>query len=160
MTKQIECKKFLLNDLFKKNFRIPEDDKRPYKNVLGKHWNLMEEIARLSDIFRGLVLQFQNNLTALYNYLTDQLETIRRSKKLNFRMKTHEIMILSTIHSFKGWEIHTLFLILEGQEEDQIFITYELVYTAITRARFNILILNLGMMKYHQFFESSIRTGT
>ncbi len=74
-------------------------------------------------------------------------------------MKTDGTMKLSTIHSFKGWEIHTLFLILDGQEEDQKFLTDELVYTAITRARFNIVILNLGMMKYHQFFENSIRIG-
>jgi hypothetical protein len=103
--------------------------------------------------------QYLKNLAESYNYLTDQLETIRRSKKLNFRMKTDGTMKLSTIHSFKGWEIHTLFLILDGQEEDQKFLTDELVYTAITRARFNIIILNLGMMKYHQFFENSIRLG-
>jgi hypothetical protein len=103
--------------------------------------------------------QYLKNLAESYNYFTDQLETIRRSKKLNFRMKTDETMKLSTIYSFKGWEIHTLFLILDGQEEDQKFLTDKLVYTAITRARFNIIILNLGMIKYHQFFESSIRTG-
>ena len=102
-------------------------------------------------------LQYLKNLLDSYNYLTEQLETLRRSKKLNFRMNTDGTMKLSTIHSFKGWEIHTLFLILDGQEEDQKFLTDELVYTAITRARFNLIILNLGMIKYHHFFNQSMR---
>jgi len=102
-------------------------------------------------------LQYLKNLLDSYNYLTEQLETLRRSKKLNFRMNIDGTMKLSTIHSFKGWEIHTLFLILDGQEEDQKFLTDELVYTAITRARFNLIILNLGMIKYHHFFNQSMR---
>lgn len=102
-------------------------------------------------------LQYLKNLLDSYNYLTEQLESLRRSKKLNFRMNTDGTMKLSTIHSFKGWEIHTLFLILDGQEEDQKFLTDELVYTAITRARFNLIILNLGMIKYHHFFNQSMR---
>lgn len=101
--------------------------------------------------------QYIKNLFDSYNYLTEQLETIRRSKKLNFRMNTDGTMKLSTIHSFKGWEIYTLFLFLDGQDEDEKFLTDELVYTAITRARFNLIILNLGMIKYHKFFNQTMR---
>ncbi|GFO97233.1 hypothetical protein ig2599ANME_1433 [groundwater metagenome] len=41
-----------------------------------------------------------------------EINNIRRNKKFHFWMNPGTIK-LSTIHSFKGWEIHTLFLIIE-----------------------------------------------
>jgi ATP-dependent exoDNAse (exonuclease V) alpha subunit len=64
---------------------------------------------------------------------------------------------LSTIHSFKGWEITTLILIIENENLDQQkFTTDELIYTAITRCRQNLIIINTGNKRYDQFFKEVI----
>ena len=41
------------------------------------------------------------------------IKNIQRNKRFNFWMNAGG-MKLSTIHSFKGWEINTLFLIIDG----------------------------------------------
>ena len=62
------------------------------------------------------------------------------------------IIKISTIHSFKGWEIHTVILIVENTEHANP----ELVYTGLTRAKQNLIIINLGNATYDEFF--SLRT--
>jgi len=77
-----------------------------------------------------------------------ELEKIRKNKRFQFRMNPG-MMKLSTIHSFKGWEINTLFLIIEKESQ---FLTEELIYTGLTRCRKNLIILNLGNKLYDDFF--------
>ncbi len=60
---------------------------------------------------------------------------------------------LSTIHSFKGWEIDTLIVLIHEDTDSENPSDDELVYTAITRCRNNLLILNMGNPRYHDFFE-------
>lgn len=85
--------------------------------------------------------------------LHDKLEDIRKHKKNHFWMNTIT-MKLSTIHSFKGWEIHTLFLLIESEDSQNEFGTNELIYTGLTRARVNLFVFNLGNPKYDKFFRS------
>lgn len=83
------------------------------------------------------------------------IEKIRNSKKRHFWMGGAG-MKLSTIYSFKGWEIHTLFLIIENDqvnsENEQTMSLDELVYTGLTRCRQNLIIINLGNSRYDSFF--------
>ena len=88
--------------------------------------------------------------------LKKEIERIRHNKKFNFWMNSGTIQ-LSTIHSFKGWEIHTLFLIIDSGNELDEFLSDELVYAGTTRCRFNLYILNMGNKKYHDFFTSSVK---
>lgn len=65
---------------------------------------------------------------------------------------------MSSIYSFKGWEAKTIFLIIEPpphiyDEGERVFDTPELIYTAITRAKNNLFILNMRHQKYDDFFE-------
>ena len=93
------------------------------------------------------------------------LKDIRRQYKLHkFNLVTGS-MKFSSLHSFKGWEIHTLFLIInEGDiqntsfldESEDDFLNEQLIYTGITRARHNLNIINIGCYKYHDFFENEI----
>lgn len=76
----------------------------------------------------------------------DNIDQIRRAKKSGFWLNSG-MMKLSTVHSFKGWEIHTLFLLIDDKS------TNELVYTGITRARQNIIIINLGNSEFSHFFK-------
>lgn len=80
----------------------------------------------------------------------DNINQIRRAKKVGFWLNAGMIK-LSTVHSFKGWEIHTLFLLIDEQS------TFELVYTGITRARQNIIIINLGNTELSNFFSKNIQ---
>lgn len=84
------------------------------------------------------------------------IEKLRRTKKNHFWMKTGTLK-LSTTHSFKGWEINTLFLFIEKEEDDKEFTNAELVYTALTRAKRNLIVFNLGNPKYDNFFKSEIQ---
>ncbi len=96
------------------------------------------------------------------------LKTVRRVKKVHFTTDTSNLKF-ATIQSFKGWESKNVILILQKEiddrmhsEEEGFFIqTHEnieaVIYTAITRARENLFILNLGDEKSHQFFNNRIR---
>lgn len=88
----------------------------------------------------------------------EELRKIERSKKLHFRMNPGTLK-LSTIHSFKGWEIYNLVLIISssnnaGTENTSID---ELVYTGLTRCRKNLIVINIGNDRYHNFFQSQTR---
>jgi hypothetical protein len=76
---------------------------------------------------------------------------IRRSKKIGFNLNSGVIKI-STIHSFKGYEIPNLFLIIhkDAKEEDH----EEVVYTGITRSKFDIMIFTHEDSQYNKFFEN------
>ena len=81
----------------------------------------------------------------------DRIEEIRRARKNHFYMKSGTIK-LSTIYSFKGWEIDTLFFIVEKDDTENA----ELIYTGITRARKNLIIFNVENNRYDEFFRSKI----
>ena len=85
----------------------------------------------------------------------DKLEGIRKIRKNHFWMKTGTVK-LSTVHSFKGWEIDTLFLFIESEEGESEFTNAELIYTGLTRAKRNLIIFNLGNKKYDDFFKNEI----
>lgn len=87
------------------------------------------------------------------NILKSEIENVRRVKKFGFRLNNGMIK-LSTIHSFKGWETPTLFLIID--EEKLNTEVEEAIYIAITRARHNIIIFDLSEGKYYEFFKNSI----
>ena len=84
------------------------------------------------------------------------IENIRRNKKNHFRMKPGTTK-LSTIQSFKGWESHTLILIIEPEDNDcKQSETTELIYTGITRARKNLFVFNMGNNFYDAFFKDKM----
>ena len=95
-------------------------------------------MKRYKDVF----LAFHKSVFAA-NY-----DFIRNNKKFNFWMNTGNIKI-SSIHSFKGWESDTVFLILQKRKDgDPSF--DELLYTGITRTISNLVVINLGNKEYHE----------
>ncbi|WP_250720567.1 UvrD-helicase domain-containing protein [Bacteroides fragilis] len=85
-----------------------------------------------------------------------RIDNIRRNKKNHFWMKTGTVK-LSSIHSYKGWESHTVMLIIEPEDESTNNEPVELIYTAITRAQVNLFILNMGNDKFDSFFKENIQ---
>ena len=48
---------------------------------------------------------------------------------------------ISTVHSFKGWESETLFLIIEKKFSGMAQTFDEILYTGLTRSRNNLVII-------------------
>jgi len=80
-----------------------------------------------------------------------EIRNARRNKQFNFSVKNNMIK-LSTINSFKGWESHTIFLIIESEKTNSL----ELVYNGITRAKNNLFVFNIGNDFYDSFFKRNI----
>ncbi len=103
------------------------------------------------EVYEHLADQFKNNKKLperlKSQFLENEIRQVRRVKKVGFRLNGGTIK-LSTIHSFKGWEIPTLFLIIDSDVD-------EVIYTAITRARHNIVIFNTHGNKYYDFLETN-----
>lgn len=60
---------------------------------------------------------------------------------------------ISTINSFKGWESEVVFLIIEPTIIENTYFNHtfdELLYTGITRARKNLVVINFGNAEYDQ----------
>jgi len=73
-------------------------------------------------------------------------------KKIAFKMD-FEGLKLSTLHSFKGWEIPTVILITPYANSDIKGKSDQLIYMGLTRARSNLIVLNKNK-RYHDFGES------
>lgn len=117
---------------------------------------------QFQNLIRKHGLSNQQNPIANYKFKKDK-EAIEHNKKLHFTTDT-DYLKMATIHSFKGWEAPNVIFILQHESnnyEKYSTITKdnvpELIYTAITRARENLFIINLGNNKYHNFFDLNIK---
>ena len=84
-------------------------------------------------------------------------DALERTRKQLFTTDKRCLKI-STIHSFKGWESPSVILILEGgfALQNTAFrpMSPQSIYTAITRARESLHIINIGNDTYHNFFHN------
>lgn len=94
--------------------------------------------------------------TASYEYKRDY-DRLEKVKKNCFTVVSHNLK-LSTIQSFKGWESKTVICIIQNDKysDDDVVSSSELIYTGITRAKENLLIVNIGNNLYDSFFKSQI----
>ena len=150
-----------------------EDEKRGILAVALTLKSLIKEfkddifIKRLSDFFlkyKVIPEQFdawyeKQSVKELFGNpksgkLFEAIKNVRDNKKIHFWFNRGTLK-LSTIHSFKGWEANTLFLILEPKYDSGDFnLSFEeLIYTGITRSRLNLTVLNYGNTDYHQQLE-------
>jgi len=83
------------------------------------------------------------------------LKDIRRSCRYNFWANAGKVKV-STVHSFKGWECSTVFVALEEQSSLPQAVSDELVYTALTRCRDRLVLIDLGSCRYETFFSREI----
>lgn len=80
------------------------------------------------------------------------LKKLRRTRKLHFWPNPGTVK-LSTVLSFKGWEAHTLVLVLRDGDLRDDPATDEVVYTALTRAKTNAVVVATGSHRYGAFFH-------
>jgi hypothetical protein len=86
---------------------------------------------------------------------TSNLNMIRNNKKIHFHMNSGTVKI-STVHSFKGWESETLFLIIEKKFYKMQMTFDEILYTGITRSRANLILINFGNEEYDKKLRTLI----
>ena len=92
--------------------------------------------------------------TANWKFNRD-FEALERTRKQLFTTDKRCLKI-STIQSFKGWESPSAIVILESDfalpNTTYRPMSPQTIYTAITRARENMYIINIGNDTYHDFF--------
>lgn len=117
-----------------------------------------EDFNRLLNIHK---IKEGANDVANYMFKRDK-DAIEHNKRIHFTMEVDGLK-MSTIHSFKGWESYNVILFLEPELQDrQVYCVSarenvpELIYTAITRAKESLFIVNLGNDKYDEFFNTNI----
>lgn len=103
----------------------------------------------------------------------DELYDMRRCKKFHFHNISGKLK-LSTIHSFKGWEANTVFLLVTPDDTDETFAQLVdaacankklklspeessknagLIYTGLTRCRSHLIIINLGNKDFDRWLK-------
>lgn len=104
-----------------------------------------KKVKTLTTFFSS---EFEKKLS-LNNQKEAFLGDKKRSLRSKFSMNTEAIK-LSTTYSFKGYEADTVIIIIQSWEQNN-----ELLYTALTRAKESLIILNLGNNKYEKFFQKN-----
>ena len=119
-----------------------------FQTVLMKQCNDMKINF---EAFLAYLEHYKSDIEMIRNsVLSADYEFIRKNKKINFWMNCGMLKI-STIHSFKGWESRAVFLIVENEANQAEF--DELLYTGITRAKENLVVINFGNEAYHQILK-------
>ena len=109
-------------------------------------------IGETEEEYRELLSQHTENSRSFKSHL----KRIRRGRELHFWQNSNTIK-LSTIHSFKGWEAHTLILVISDLSDPEIEErSNELIYTALTRARQNLIVIDTTTGTYRAFFEKFV----
>ena len=109
----------------------------------------IKKIQDVDDIIRSRTGEKTITTFEPKDYSGSDIDGYRRAKKIAFNHHPG-LVKLSTIHSFKGFETSTIFLILEDNDRD------EMVYTGITRAKFNIMVFIHENSRFKDFFKSHL----
>lgn len=117
----------------------------------NRYYTSLKDFLRFIDLYKEDILQFKKQYSS--EKLANNLKSIRNNKKLHFFMNSGTVK-LSTIHSFKGCESETIFLILENMNFQMTF--DEILYTGITRSRANLILINYGNLQYHNKLKDMI----
>lgn len=152
------------------DYELIADFIRLYSAKLGSHPNDVCVLSLSIEIIREIDFHFRritkeksyimSETKEYYDHLKKvngqtkkfykELEKIRKNKKLHFWMNSG-LTKFSTIHSYKGWEIKTLFLIVK---KDNLEITYkELVYTGFTRCMNSLVIIVIDDNELSEFMD-------
>lgn len=130
-----------------------------YKRLTDSN-NLITSYAPLDEIWNHLEESKRTRIRSIDNLIEymkhSRLSTDAFDKpyKNKFDAQGKELKF-ATIHSFKGWESPTIILFITNENEEKGD-EEKLIYTAITRARENLFIMNLGNTKYHNFFKDNV----
>jgi len=132
---------FTLNDLY---LEYPDRFKTKLEIYSNKYNTTIKQFLSYVEKYSEELSAFKKDFGPQRQ--SNNLKMIRNNKKLHFYMNSGTVK-LSTIHSFKGWESETIFLILENFNFQLTF--DEILYTGITRSRANLILINYGNENYN-----------
>ncbi|PIQ21355.1 MAG: nuclease [Cytophagales bacterium CG18_big_fil_WC_8_21_14_2_50_42_9] len=141
---------FTLNDLF---LEYKEKFEEKLSFYCNKFKTTIEEFQKYINIHKEGINSFKVEFGAARQ--GDDIKIIRNNKKIHFHMNSGTVKV-STIHSFKGWESETLFLIIEKKYTKMEMTFDEILYTGITRSRSNLILINFGNEEYHSKLKELI----
>lgn len=154
------------------NSKAPDTDKLNKLAVLISYYKISKEIpvSFLDEsfaqhlivhniekpVFESWYKKYENTLKTDFN--RSDILKIRDNKKFNFWFNSGTVK-LSTIHSFKGWETNTLFVIVEPffSTSDFPLSFDEIIYTSLTRSKTNIFIINYGNTEFDLSMKNFIK---
>lgn len=127
------------------NYRQRTKEKTEVTFVSTEQYERLKQIHNVTD-----------EHTADWKFERDY-DALERTRKQLFTTDKRCLKI-STIQSFKGWESPSVIVILEEDflSSSRYFrpMAPETIYTAITRARENMHVINIGNDTYHSFFNT------
>jgi superfamily I DNA/RNA helicase len=144
------CKLFTLYDLYLE-YGVLFNEK--FNRLCIKYKTTITNFANFYQEFEEDIKIFKSEFSA--DRMSDRIKMIRNNKKLHFYMNSGTVKI-STVHSFKGWESETLFLIIERKYSGMSQSFDEILYTGLTRSRNNLVIINYGNEEYHEKLKTLI----
>lgn len=87
----------------------------------------------------------------IYDFrFSESVNNIRTSRKRHFKMNVPGLKF-SSIHSYKGWDAKSVILLIDSADRNN-----ELIYTAITRAKRDLYVINMDNQIYKEFFKTRI----
>ena len=141
---------FTIFDLYKE-YREKFKDKLDYFSI--KYKTTTKDFLAFREKYESDIKDFIKDFGPKRQ--TSNLEKIRKNKKIHFYINSGTVKI-STVHSFKGWESETLFLIIEKKFTKMQMTFDEILYTGITRSRANLVIINFGNEEYHNKLKTLV----
>jgi len=144
------CKLFTLYNLYLEYGVL---FKEKFNRLCIKYKTTITNFANFYQEFEEDIKIFKSEFSA--DRMSDRIKMIRNNKKLHFYMNSGTVKI-STVHSFKGWESETLFLIIERKYSGMSQSFDEILYTGLTRSRNNLVIINYGNEEYHEKLKTLI----
>lgn len=144
------CKLFTLYDLYLEYGVL---FKEKFNRLCIKYKTTITNFSNFYQEFEEDIKIFKSEFSA--DRMSDRIKMIRNNKKLHFYMNSGTVKI-STVHSFKGWESETLFLIIERKYSGMSQSFDEILYTGLTRSRNNLVIINYGNEEYHEKLKTLI----
>lgn len=143
--KQMDKVFYLLDNYIKKHKLVPND--------IAIISSKIDVLRTINDLFLEKTMTMFVTNEEIEECKKNKLQDIKKveRRKKNFFMQNSGLIKLSTIHSFKGMESDTVFCILHGDEDP------EMVYSAITRAKKNLVIFDKNNSIYADFFSREFK---
>ncbi|WP_449468122.1 UvrD-helicase domain-containing protein [Stenotrophomonas humi] len=117
----------------------------------------LDNVLRNSESHRERTLcSFPSHEVTKHPKYSESYDKISRAKKVGFNLNSG-VMKLSSTHSFKGFESPFIFLLINSNDSP------EMVFTGLTRAKENLMILLERDSPYLDFFSkhlNKVETGT
>lgn len=156
------CLKLIVDNNLNKGRTVIVSQTYPLLRALEQQIRLSQDCSCMTTFETQEVydkILAENDGDTKSEHFIDTIKDVRDNKKLHFTMDTEQLKV-SSIHSYKGWDADNVILIIQPDDdlddfgESAVMGRPELIYTAITRAKQNLFVLNMGNARFDDFFRT------